>query len=292
MCLNETYSRVHIGKNLSDKFTIQNGLKQGDALSALLFNFVLEYAIRSVQENQEGLIKNGTHRFWAYADNVNIVGENIDTIQKNTKALLDASKEAGLKMNPEETKYYMLVSRCQKAGQRHTINIANRSFEDVAKFKYLGTTLADENCIHEDIKSRLNSGNAFYHSVQSLLSSHLLSRNVNVKIYKTIILPVVLYGCETWSLTLREENRLRMFENRVLRRIFGPRRNEVTGEWRKLHNEELHNLYSSPDIIRHVKSRRMWWAGHVAHMGEERKVNKVLVGKPEGRRSLGRPRHR
>jgi hypothetical protein len=86
------------------------------------------------------------------------------------------------------------------------------------------------------------------------LSSRLLSRNVKVKIYKTIILPVVLYGCETWSLTLREEHRLRVFENRVLRRIFGPKRDEVTGEWRKLHSEELHNLYSSPDIIRQVKS--------------------------------------
>jgi hypothetical protein len=87
------------------------------------------------------------------------------------------------------------------------------------------------------------------------LSSRLLSRNVKVKIYKTIILPVVLYGCETWSPTLREEHRLRVFENRDLRRIFGPKRDEVTGEWRKLHNEELHNLYSFPDIIRKVKSR-------------------------------------
>jgi hypothetical protein len=122
------------------------------------------------------------------------------------------------------------------------------------------------------------------------LSSRLLSRNVKVKIKKTIILPVVLYGCETWSLTLREEHRLRVFENGVLRRIFGPKRDEVMGEWRKLHNEELHNLYSSPDIIRQVKSRRMRWAGHVAHMGEERIVYWVLVGKPEGKRPLGRPR--
>jgi hypothetical protein len=113
-----------------------------------------------------------------------------------------------------------------------------------------------------------------------------------VKIYKTIILPVVLYGCETWSLTLREEHRLRVFDNRVLRRIFEPKRDEVTGEWRKLHNEELHNLYSSADIIRQDKSRRMRWAGHVARMGEERKVYKVLVGKPEGKRQLGRPRRR
>jgi hypothetical protein len=149
-----------------------------------------------------------------------------------------------------------------------------------------------QNCIHEEIKSRLNSGNACYHSVQSLFSSRLLSRNVKVKIYKTIIVPVVLYWCETWSLTLREEHRLRVFENSFLRKIFGPKRDDVTEEWRKLHNEELHNLYSSPDIIRQVKSRRMRWAGHVARMGVERKVYKVSVGKPEGKRSLGIPRRR
>jgi hypothetical protein len=103
----------------------------------------------------------------------------------------------------------------------------------------------------------LNSGNACYHSVQSLLSSRLLSKNLKIGIYKTIILPVVLYGCETWSLTLREEHRLKVFENRVLRRIFGPKRDEVTGEWRQLHNKELHDLYSSPSIIRRIKSRRM-----------------------------------
>ena len=115
--------------------------------------------------------------------------------------------------------------------------------------------------------------------MQNLLSSSLLSRNIKVKIYRTVILRIVLYGCETWSLTLKEERRLRVFENRVLRRVFGAKRDEVTGEWRKLHNEELSDLYCSPHIVWVIKSRRMRWAGHVARMGDRRGVYRVLVGK-------------
>ena len=119
-------------------------------------------------------------------------------------------------------------------------------------------------------------------------------RNCTYHLHKLKVEEVykVLYGCETWSLTLREEHRLRVFENRVLRRIYGPRRDGVTGEWRKLHNEELNDLYCSPNIVGVIKSRRMRWAGHVACMEEGRGVHKVLVGKPEGKRPLGRPRRR
>ena len=128
--------------------------------------------------------------------------------------------------------------------------------------------------------------------MQNLLSSSLLSKTLKIKIYRTIILPVVLYGCENWSLTLREERRLLVFENRVLRRVFGPKRDGVTGEWRKLHKEALRDFYSLPNIVRVVKSRRMRWAGHVARMVEGRGVHRVLVGKPVGKRPLGRLRHR
>jgi hypothetical protein len=107
-----------------------------------------------------------------------------------------------------------------------------------------------------------------------------------------VFIYVVSYGCETWSLTLKEEHRLRIFENRMLSRIFGPKRDEVTGEWRKLHNEELHDLYSSPSIIRTIKSKRMSLTGHVARIGEKRNAYRLLVGKPEGRRPLRRPRRR
>jgi hypothetical protein len=146
--------------------------------------------------------------------------------------------------------------------------------------------------IQEEIKKRLNSGNACYHSDQNLSSSHLLSKNIKVRIYKIIFLPVVLYGCETCSLTVREEHKLRLFENRVLRRIFGPKKDRMTGWWRKLHNEELHNLYSWPIIIRIIKSRRLRWAGHVARMGDKRNVYRLLVRKSEGKKPLDRLRRR
>jgi hypothetical protein len=120
----------------------------------------------------------------------------------------------------------------------------------------------------------------------------LLSKNLKIGIYKTIILPLVLYGCETWFLTLREGHRLGVFENRVLGKIFGPKRDEVIGEWRKLHNEELRDLYSSPSIIRIMKARKMRWAVHVVRMEEKINTYRFLVGKPEGRSPLGRPSHR
>jgi hypothetical protein len=134
--------------------------------------------------------------------------------------------------------------------------------------EYLVTAVTYLNIIHPF--------NQPIHTYYSLLYS-----TTKIKIYRTIIFPVVLYGCETWSVTLREEHMLRVFENRVLRRIFGSQRDEVTGEWRRLHNEELNDLYSSPNIVRVIKSRRMRWAGHVARMGEGRGAYRVLVGRPE-----------
>ncbi|KAJ4432879.1 hypothetical protein ANN_21518 [Periplaneta americana] len=175
----------------------------------VLFSFLKpEFAIRKVLDNTESLELNGLHQLLVYADDVNMLGENPQTIRENAEILVEASKAIGVESSV---------------------------------------------------------------------------KNLKVRIYKTVILPVVLYGCETWTLTLREEQRLRVFENKVLRKIFGAKRDEVTGEWRNLHNAEMHALYTSPDIIRNIKSRRLRWAGHVARMGESRNAYRVLVGRPEGK---------
>ncbi|KAJ4435840.1 hypothetical protein ANN_18459 [Periplaneta americana] len=205
-------------------------------------------------KNMGGVILEGRRiKCIRFADDMALLAESEMILRDMLLELNDSCEQYGMKINANKTKTMM------------------------EKFKYLGAGVTNINDTREEIKHRINMGNACY-SVEKLLSSSLLSKNLKVRIYKTVILPVVLYG---WTLTLREEHKLRVFENKVIRKIFGANRDEVTGEWRKLHNTELHALYSSPDIIRNIKSRRLR-AGHVARMGESINAYRVLVRRPEG----------
>jgi hypothetical protein len=148
MCSNETYNKVRIGTHFSDNFPIQNILKQGDALSPLLFNFALGYDIRKIQEDQLRLKLNVTHQLLVYTDDVNLLGGNIDTIKKNTQTLIDGSNEFDLEVKTEKTKY-MLLSRHQNAGKSYDMKRVNGPFENVAHLRYLGTTVTNQNSVHE-----------------------------------------------------------------------------------------------------------------------------------------------
>ena len=153
----------------------------------------------------------------------------------------------------------MILSRDQNAWRSHSIRTDNSSLESVEQFKYLGTTLTNHILFRKKLRADLEPGNACYHSVQNMLSFSLLSRNIKIKIYRTIILSVVLCVCEIWSLTLTQNHRLRVFENRMLRRIFDPKREDLTGKWRKIYNWEL--LFSAPHQILFGWSNRKEWDG-------------------------------
>ena len=167
-------------------FAIRSDLKQVNAVSPLLFSFAFNYAIRRVQLNQDGLKLNETHQLLVYASDVNILGGRVRTVKRNTEALVFARNETGLEVNADKTKY-MVMSRDQNAGRSHSIKSGDSSFERTEEFKYLGTTLTNQNSVQEEIKSMLKSGNTCYNSVKNLLSSSLLSKNIKIKIYRTIV---------------------------------------------------------------------------------------------------------
>jgi len=167
-------------------FPVRNGLKQGDAVSPLVSNFVLDYAIWKVQVNQKGFKINGAHQLLVHADDVNILGVSVHTIQVNAEALMVGGREIGREVNADRNKN-MVMSRDQNAGRSHSIIFGNSIFEMVEEFKYLGTTLTNQNSVQKEIKSRLNSRNACYHSIQNILSSSLLPKYLKIKTYRTII---------------------------------------------------------------------------------------------------------
>jgi hypothetical protein len=210
------------------------GLKQNVSLP-FISNFALECAIRRVLAGQGGLKLIGTYQLVGYNDDLNVLGAGTCTIKENREASVFVSNEFVLKLNYKKTKY-MVMSRDQHAVKKITyiyIYMGNKSFERVEHFKYSGTSRTNQNSFHEEIKCRLQSGNACYYSVQNLLSSSLPSKNIKVKIYRTILLSFVSYGCESWLPKVIEEHKLRVFRNRVIRKIFGPTMDMVMGEWER-----------------------------------------------------------
>ncbi|KAL4152688.1 hypothetical protein QTP88_000521 [Uroleucon formosanum] len=290
LCMNKTRCKVRFNQHISDEFEVKTGLRQGDALSPILFNIALEMVVRKTQKKYGGVNLEENRRqcgVLAYADDIIILGSDSQEVKAGTKELIINSKDIGLQINEGKTKY-MVISR--RENHEENLEVENYKFERVQNFKYLGVTINSKNNNHDEIKIRLTAANKCYYGVTSILKSKQVSLKSKITIYKVIIRPVLLYACETWPTTKGDEDKLAILERRILRRIFGPKINNMTQQYEKRNNIEIQQLYKEPDIVAVLKNRRMAWAGHVWRSNGLMK--EVLKWKPQGKRPLGRPKQR
>ena len=222
----------------------------------------------------------------------------MDTIAQSTRDAKEVftlfengAKEVGLEVNEDKTKY-MVATKNPRPRVRQNVTINEYNFEVVKEFKYLRTIITSENKYEKDVAARIIAGNRAYYSLRTLLKSKILSRPAKIRVYKTIIRPTITYGSETWTLNQRETTKLLVLERKILRTIYGPCREETTGEWRRRHNDELQTIYGDENIVRYIKANRIRWAGHVLRSSDERLLNATFWERPDGKRSVGRPRNR
>jgi hypothetical protein len=269
---------------LSNAFTYNAGVKQGDGLSTLLFNLTLHQVVNKI--NKKGIIYFKSSQICAYADDIVIVTRNISTLKQIYLELEKKVERYGLVVNKGKTKY--MVMSTSRTPQN--INIGNRTLEGVSQSRYLEALVNSQNEISDCIKDRIEKRNKAYFANLKLFKSKLLTRNTKVKIYRTLVRPVVTYGSETWTLKTGEKNALRCFERKILRRTFGPVQ-DTTG-WRIRYKQELDRLIEGQDIVRFIKVQRLRWLGHVERMPETQMPKRMLKGRLDNRRRRGRPRMR
>lgn len=227
----------------------------------------------------------------AFADDIDAVAHNVRDVKEIFSSFEAHAQGMGLEINEAKTKY-MVTSRNPRQRIRQNITINNYNLEVVKEFKYLGATITDDNKNETDVAARVTSANRALYSLSGFLRSKMLTRGTKIKIYKTMIRPVLSYGSETWIINKKEADKLLVFERKILRTIFGPIRDITTGEWRRRNNRELEDLYGIENIVRWIKSNRLRWMGHVIRSDDQRLMNIIYYDRPEGRRSVGRPRKR
>lgn len=283
--------RVRVNQDLSDEFEVITGLKQGDALSPMLFNLVLEYIIRKVSVYDGGVELNGKHKIIGYADDLAILGQCKADVIAMTKILEDEAGKVGLKINREKTEYLYMKRYRNIRARREDLVMGQTIYKGVDQFKYLGCTITDTNQRENEIDIRVQNALRCTAALHKILVSKLISRKTKIRIYKTVIRPILMYGCEAWTLTQKEETKLLVTERKIFRKILGPVRRD-DGTWRVRKNQEIEDIISEPNIISETKAARLRWLGHVERMGEDRAVKRAYEGRPSGKRPVGRPRYR
>lgn len=293
LTLQKTEDIVRINKQNSQKFEVGEGVRQGDPLSSLLFSFVLEKTLRDANINRSGLIYQRRHQCLAFADDIVIITRNIQELKETVKRLEEHARKKGLYINENKTKFMQWTDQEYIHGQYLTIKTAKGrtyKFEEVERFEYLGTVFTRKPGSKEEIQKRIMAGNRCVYALNKILKSKSVSRGAKIRIYKSVIRPVVLYASETWTMNKSEQEMLQVWERKVLRKIFGgTQRNDV---WAIRTNKEIEELYKEPNISNVIKAQRLRWLGHVQRMPNFRLPKIILNSSIGGRKRRGRPRTR
>ena len=287
MTLSNTTCSVLIGKDLTTPFETKRGFRQGDSLSCDFFNLMMEKIIRAADLRSTGNIFYKSFMLLAYADDVDIIGTNLRAISATFSSLEKESRRVGLLVNQDKTKY-MLSTKKQNYRLGQHVKFDSYNFEVVKDFVYLGASINNTNNISLEIQRRITLANRCYFGLNRQLSSRALSRRTKLSLYKSLILPVLIYGAESWTMTAADEKSLGTFERKILRKIFGPLC--VDGEYRRRMNHELYDLFRDVDVVRKIKIQRLRWLGHVVRMDDHAPAKKVFESVPSGgSRKRGRP---
>uniref|UniRef100_A0A8D9B4S3 Craniofacial development protein 2 n=1 Tax=Cacopsylla melanoneura TaxID=428564 RepID=A0A8D9B4S3_9HEMI len=288
MTMNNSKALVKVDNTLGDPFDINAGVKQGDSLSTTLFIIALHKAIKPI--DQRGTIFTKTTQLCAYADDIGVIARTKERLVEIFKQIEENGKELGRVVNENKT-MYMKISASEDRRTVQNLTIGERSFKAVTEFKYLGEIVNNIGKTSSAIKERIRSGNRAYFANIKLLKNKLISRKTKLKIYKTLIRPIITFGSENWTMTQDDQNRLRIFERKIIRRIYGAIRLSEE-EWRIRNNREIDEILNQEDVVRFIKSQRLRWFGHVQRMEEHRMPKKIMNARVYGTRRRGRPRLR
>jgi len=287
MAMCQTKTSVKIDNQISAPFKFSKGVEQGDVLLTILFILSQHNAAKEI--DQSGTIYTKSNQICAYADDIVIVTGSATRLRQVYREVDEKTQLMRLIVNEKKIKD-MTVPATQKGRQTQNWKVGDKVFERVSSFKYLGNLIRKEGRISECVKDRIQVGNRPCAANHHMLKSKIIKRSAKIQIYKTLIRPVVTYGSETWTLTKSDENLLRIFEKKILQKIYGPiHEGDI---WRIRNNEELNRFINGEDIVKFIKSQRIRWLGHLKRMEEGAMPVKMLEGRPFIGRRKGSPRLR
>ena len=288
MTLDGSFNSIRIEGELSQSFETKNGVKQGDNLAPLIFNIAIEKILQMAGYDKNSSIFIKSFQVLAYADDLVLIGRNENILKEKFMAIASAAKQFGLEINASKTKYMQLSKQPRSLT---ALTIGDTDLESVTSFSYLGTTVDNSSSCSREIQNRIKSGNKCYFALLPMMKSRLLSRTTKIRIYKTLIRPVITYGSDAWVINKCDEKRLLVFERKILRRIYGPMLEEGAPP-RIRYNDELYALFNDLNLVAFIKCKMMKWAGHIVRMNATRMVSCLFNGCPVGKRFTGRPRTR